>query len=198
MFLVGFAVGLTGAMPPGPMLFATIGSSLKKGWSAGPRVVFGHAVLEVFVCILIVIGMSAIVDDSVIKSISLIGGLSLCMFGGLILKERNNTTLDRDLGAVITHPALAGILTSASNPYFWIWWFSAGMGLIVEGLKTGIMAAGVFMLGHWAADGIWYSFISSSFSRGRTLMSPHAYRAILSACGLFLMVFGIAFVITQM
>jgi threonine/homoserine/homoserine lactone efflux protein len=53
MLLIGFSVGLTGAMAPGPMLFATIESSLKTGWSAGPKVVFGHAILEVFTCTLI-------------------------------------------------------------------------------------------------------------------------------------------------
>lgn len=31
MLLIGFAVGLTGAMVPGPMLFATIESSLRQG-----------------------------------------------------------------------------------------------------------------------------------------------------------------------
>ena len=34
--LIGFTVGLTGALVPGPMLFATIEASLKKGWIAGP------------------------------------------------------------------------------------------------------------------------------------------------------------------
>jgi len=40
MLFIGFAVGLTGAMVPGPMLFATIESSLKIGWTAGPKIIF--------------------------------------------------------------------------------------------------------------------------------------------------------------
>lgn len=42
MLGIGFSVGLTGALVPGPMLFATIETSLKKGWTSGPLVVSGH------------------------------------------------------------------------------------------------------------------------------------------------------------
>ncbi|MDD5474844.1 MAG: LysE family transporter [Candidatus Methanoperedens sp.] len=194
MLLIGFAVGLTGAMAPGPMLFATIESSLKTGWTAGPKVVFGHALLELFTCTLIIAGMTAVVNDSVIRAISLAGGISLCIFGGLILKERKNARLGIKTQPGIANPALAGIITSASNPYFWLWWLSAGSGLIMEGLKTGLIGAGVFVAGHWMADGAWYSLVSVSFSRGKTLMSPGAYRGILIICGLFLIVFGLWFV----
>lgn len=88
MLIIGFTVGLTGAMAPGPMLFATIESSLKLGWSAGYKVVSGHALLEVFTCALILIGMVAIVNDNIIRIISLIGEISLCIFGGLIIVRK--------------------------------------------------------------------------------------------------------------
>lgn len=57
---------------------------------------------------------------------------------------------------------LARIITSASNPYFWLWWLSAGSSLIMEGLRTGLIAAGVFVTGHWIADAVWYSFVSGT------------------------------------
>ncbi|MEA1895812.1 MAG: LysE family translocator, partial [Euryarchaeota archaeon] len=43
----GFVIGLTGAIVPGPMLFATIDASLRRGWIAGPEIVLGHALVEV-------------------------------------------------------------------------------------------------------------------------------------------------------
>ncbi len=193
MLLVGFTVGLTGAMAPGPMLFATIESSLKRGWRAGPEVVSGHAVLEIIICVLIITGMASVVNSKVITMVSLIGGFSLCMFGWSILKSRKNVNLETEL--TVTNPAVAGIITSASNPYFWIWWLSAGTGIIMEGLKIGVVAAWVFVIGHWTADGVWYSFVSGSFSRGRTLISHSMYRNILTACGLFLIAFGAWFII---
>jgi threonine/homoserine/homoserine lactone efflux protein len=195
MLFIGFTVGLTGAVAPGPMLFATIESSLKTGWSAGPRIVLGHAVLEILICVSILIGMSAIMNESAIRVMSFIGGVSLCIFGGMIIKNRKNARLEINGSFAVISPALAGIITSASNPYFWLWWLSAGSGLIMEGLKTGIIAAGFFVLGHWIADGFWYSLVSGSFSRGRTLMPDSVYRRILTACGLFLIVFGLWFIV---
>jgi len=195
MLFIGFAVGLTGAMVPGPMLFATIESSLKTGWTAGPKIIFGHVILEIFTCALIIAGMTAIMNDTIISSISVIGGISLVMFGGLIFKGRKKASLDIKSGSLIASPVLAGILTSASNPYFWLWWLSAGNGLLVEGLRTGIAAAGVFVLGHWMADAGWFLLISGSFSRGKVLMPEGVYRSLLAACGAFLIVFGLWFII---
>lgn len=194
MLLVGFTIGLTGAIPPGPMLFATIESSMKRGWIAGPQVVSGHAVLEIIICILIITGMAYVVNNKLVMIITLIGGLSLCMFGWLIIKNRDNASLKNNTYS-LANPAIAGIITSASNPYFWIWWLSAGTGLIMEGLKTGIMTAWVFVIGHWSADWIWYSFVSGSFSKGSTFISLGMYRNILTACGIFLIIFGVWFIV---
>ncbi|HEY9246880.1 MAG TPA: LysE family transporter [Candidatus Methanoperedens sp.] len=197
MLIIGFTVGLTGAIPPGPMLFATIESSLKIGWTAGPKLVLGHAVLEFAICIFIILGLITIIDDNMIKAISLAGGVSLCIFGGLILINRNKAQMKTAGDTSFSGPAIAGIVTSASNPYFWIWWFSAGSGLIMEGLKTGFTAAGFFITGHLLADVGWYMLVSISVSRGRMLLSPGNYRHILTACGLFLIVFGLLFVIAH-
>ena len=197
MLLIGFAVGLTGAMTPGPMLFATIESSLRAGWTAGPKIVIGHAVIEAFISILIVFGLSAVVNDSIIRTISFAGGLSLCIFGLFILKNKKKARLDIEHTPAAAGPVFAGIITSASNPYFWLWWLSAGNSLVMEGLKTGLIAAGIFVTGHWIADMVWYSFVSVSLSRGKKFMSDNIYRHILTACGLFLLIFGIWFISLQ-
>lgn len=75
-FLLGLSVGLTGALVPGPMLFATIEISLKKGWLAGPQVVFGHMTVEVVLYVLILLGAASLVYSGTISTIFLIGGLS--------------------------------------------------------------------------------------------------------------------------
>ena len=43
MLGLAFAIGLTGALAPGPTLLATVNSSLQEGWKAGPKVAAGHA-----------------------------------------------------------------------------------------------------------------------------------------------------------
>ena len=196
MLLVGFAVGLTGALMPGPMLFATIDSSLKKGWIAGPEVVFGHALLEFAVVILIVLGMASFIGSSAISTISVVGGFVLILFGAMTIKGASDASNALHSGdTIVSNPIAAGFLTSASNPYFWIWWLAAGSALVLRGLEISLIAAAFFVIGHWMADLGWYSLVSTSFSRGKSLMSSKTYKRILISCGLFLMVFGAWFAI---
>ena len=196
MLLVGFAVGLTGALMPGPMLFATIDSSLKKGWIAGPEVVFGHAILELFIAILIVFGLTSFIGSEAIVFISVVGGFVLIVFGVMTIRGASDASdaLHSD-GAIVSNPIAAGFLTSASNPYFWIWWLAAGSALVMRGLEIGLLAVAFFVIGHWMADIGWYSVVSTSFSRGKSLMSSKTYERVLVSCGLFLMAFGAWFVI---
>jgi threonine/homoserine/homoserine lactone efflux protein len=86
---------------------------------------------------------------------------------------------------------MAGLLTSAANPYFWIWWLSVGSALLISSFEGGLLLAAVFMLGHWSADVGWYTFISTGVSKGRTILPDTAYRHIMAACGAFLLLFGL-------
>jgi len=88
------------------------------------------------------------------------------------------------------NPYLAGLVTSAANPYFWIWWLTIGSALVIAGLAGGIVLAAVFMVGHWCADLGWFTFVSIGVSRGRTILSDTSYRRIMGACGVFLILFG--------
>jgi threonine/homoserine/homoserine lactone efflux protein len=92
-------------------------------------------------------------------------------------------------------PIIAGILTSASNPYFWIWWLAAGSALVLRGMEIGLIAAVMFMIGHWLADLGYFTVVSTSFSKGKKLMSPKVYERVLLSCGLFLVMFGSWFII---
>jgi len=168
MLAIGFTVGMTGALVPGPMLFATIDASLKGRWQAGPEIFIGHAALEFIVCMLIIYGITA-VSDNTVMAISIIGGATLVIFGILTIRNANDAA-----GSVheqrnnCSNPVLAGILTSASNPYFWLWWLAAGGALVLKGLEISMLAAALFVIGHWIADLSYFTVVSISFSRGRS------------------------------
>ena len=196
MLVIGFTISLSGALMPGPMLFATIETSLKNGWTSGPKVVVGHAVLEVFLFLLIVFGMTSIVGDGVISAISIVGGAVLIIFGVMTLRDAKGAyaSLDNHDG-MSSNAFVSGFITSVTNPYFWIWWLAVGSAFLFQGLETGILVAAAFLLGNWLADLVWFSIVAASFSRGKTLMSASTYERILMACGLFLLVFGAWFVL---
>jgi len=179
------------------MLFATIETSLKKGWTSGPLVVSGHALVEVLLFIFIVAGFSTLETPGAILWISVIGGAVLVVFGILTIREGKHATLSGG-SSVFKSPFAAGVITSVSHPYFWLWWLTAGAGLVLVGLETSLFAASIFLVGHFMADLGWYTFVSTAISKGRSLMSEGTYQRVLMGCGGFLVVFGVWFIGSQM
>ncbi len=190
MLAMAFTLGLTGAVAPGPTLVATVNSSLKDGWTAGPKIAAGHALVEVVIFLLIVGGLAAAMQQYS-RSIHLAGGLALIAFGILTMKGSKDATMSAPEEKAIVNPYLAGMITSAANPYFWIWWLSIGSALVLSGLQTGLVMAVIFMIGHWSADFGWYLLVSTGLDRGRSILSEENYRRILGICGGFLVFFGL-------
>jgi len=189
MVVMAFTIGLSGALAPGPTLVATVNSSLKEGWTAGPKIAAGHALVELLVFLLIVMGVAAVATQHS-RNLALAGGLALIAFGVLTLKESRSASLEASTNGS-SNPYLAGVLTSAANPYFWIWWLSIGSALVIDGLRGGLLLAGLFMIGHWGADFGWYTLVSASMDRGKNVLSQANYRRVLALCGCFLIIFGI-------
>ena len=187
---MAFTIGLTGALAPGPTLVATVNSSLKSGWTAGPKVALGHALVELFVFLLIVLGLAEAAQQYS-HFIAILGGLALIAFGLLTVKGSKRATLTAPASNSAQSPYLAGVITSAANPYFWIWWLSIGSAMVIDGLRGGLILASLFMIGHWGADFGWYTLVSASLDKGRSVLSEVNYRRILALCGCFLIVFGL-------
>jgi threonine/homoserine/homoserine lactone efflux protein len=193
--LMGFIIGLTGALAPGPTLIATIRSALHVGWTGGPRVTLGHVIAEMVIVVLIAAGISSF-PDTLHPAIAGIGGSALILFGGMTLFGARKAAISSDISMESSSgPVLAGLLTSVSNPYFWIWWFSVGSALLISSLSQGPAGLAAFIAGHWAADLGWFTLVSVSIHRSRTMLSNRMYQGILVLCGVILVLFGIWFLI---
>ena len=192
MLLLGFVIGLTGALAPGPTLVATINSSLKGDWTTGLKISLGHMAAETILFILIVMGFAALALPYT-NAIAGIGGLALIAFGALTImgSRKASISLPDDKEAAADNPYMAGLMTSAANPYFWIWWLSIGSAMVIAGLEGGLVLAGAFMIGHWSADTGWFTLVSTGVSRGRTILPDTVYRRLNAACGIFLILFGV-------
>ncbi|MBN1195105.1 MAG: LysE family transporter [Methanomicrobiaceae archaeon] len=192
IFLLGFAIGLTGALAPGPTLVATIGAALRGGWRAGPRVSAGHIAVEAVIFLLILAGARTGMAQHT-GVISIAGGIALVGFGLLTLNESRAAAIESRSVVFAGSPCAAGAVTSASNPYFWLWWMTIGGAFLLDAFSGGIVAVVAFMAGHWSADLGWFTFVSTAISRGGRVVSPSAYRMILTACGVFLILFGVSY-----
>ena len=189
-FALGLVIGFTGALAPGPTLVATINASLGGDWKAGLRVSLGHIVIETAIFFLIILGLATVAQPYT-TAIAVVGGTALIIFGALTITGSRTASLGTGPAQAAADPYLAGFLTSAANPYFWIWWLSVGSALLINALAGGLLFAVVFMIGHWGADIIWYTFVSTGVAKGRTVLSDNAYHRVMAACGVFLVLFGI-------
>jgi threonine/homoserine/homoserine lactone efflux protein len=189
IFILGFVIGLTGALAPGPTLVATINASMAGDWTTGLKVSLGHVIVELFLVILILLGLATIAlpYTSVIAGI---GGIALIAFGALTIAGSRKATMRTSSSQTLSNPYMAGLVTSAANPYFWIWWLSIGSAMVIAGLQGGLVLVGALMIGHWSADTVWLTLVSTGVSKGRTIVSDSTYRNINAFCGIFLILFG--------
>ncbi len=194
--ILGFVIGLTGALAPGPTLIATIQSAIREGWKSGPLVTGGHVIAELLVVILIAAGIPFLPEQSSLL-IAVAGGTALIIFGALtILSARGATLSIASTAAGSSSPFVAGLITSISNPYFWIWWFSVGSALLISSLASGLAGLVAFIIGHWLSDLSWFTLVSLSIHKSRVLLGDREYMLILYACGAVLVIFGIWFVVS--
>ncbi len=195
IFISSFVIALSGAMMPGPVLTVTISESTTRGFIAGPLIVLGHAVLEILLLALIVLGFADLINKPVLSGVvGMAGGVVLLWLSFDMLKGIRHLSLDlSNGGSARSGPVLAGFLTSLANPYWIIWWMTIGLGYVIISMKLGFIGVAVFFTGHILADLLWYSVVSLFVSRGRKHISDRVYRGIIGSCAVMLVFFGIYF-----
>jgi threonine/homoserine/homoserine lactone efflux protein len=192
-----FWVGFSGAMVPGPMLTVTISDSLKKGFRAGPLVVLGHVIAETALIILLIMGLGWVIGSpTVTMIIGGIGGAMLIYIGYSIARSPVPDELPGDGEPIEKRGSIiSGIVTSVTNPYFYIWWATVGWAFMLKGIElAGIIGVLSFLVGHWSSDLSWYSLVSFFTSKGRHVLPGKRYRVMMMVCGVFLVFLGLYFI----
>ncbi|MGE5309078.1 MAG: LysE family transporter [Deltaproteobacteria bacterium] len=198
IFCLSFTVALSGALMPGPLLTTVIARSAGTGFSAGPLVSLGHALLEGLLLTGLVFGLGGLMRLPVfVITATLAGSFLLITMGIHMLLTLGRVTIGSAKARRADPLKLIadGIVVSAVNPYWSIWWVTIGLGLAMTAGKAGVPGVAVFFCGHILADFLWYSSVSFLVSSRRSFISTKAYRAILCACALALVFFGVYFVI---
>lgn len=200
LFISAFLIGFSGAMMPGPMLGVTIDGSLKKGWTAGPLTVLGHGILEFILIIIMIFGLKDFFSNPTVAGlIGLFGGAFLAWMGYGMIKSGINKSVSLESqrtgnSAGMKNLVLSGALVSATNPYFILWWASTGMESIRQSYTSGLIGVLFFFIGHILSDFVWYTAISTAFSRGKKLISDTVYRWIIIFLGIFIVAFSFYFI----
>ncbi|MEM2994537.1 MAG: LysE family transporter [Candidatus Bathyarchaeia archaeon] len=191
LLLLGFAVGLSGAVIPGPLLAFVILDSTKKRKVTGHFVILGHAIWEALVIGLILLGLSAVMKQySTI--IYVIGGAAMIIIGTFMVKNRNVEA--KMESSKVNSSTLGGVFYTAFNPTQPIWWATAGLALLLEGSKImGAMGIAIVTAGHWLADLAYYALVSYIVYRYGKYINPWQ-KQLSIVFGVFLTVLGIYFI----
>jgi len=191
IFVTSLIMGFSGAILPGPLLTVTINESLRRGAKAGPLIVSGHALLELALVSAVVLGLGSVIAQPAVKgTIGIVGGLFLLWMAYGILREALGNaalSLKGQEGVKRLDPVVAGIIVSASNPYWSIWWATAGASSLMLAATNGLAGAASFYLGHILSDFLWYTLVAAAVAGGKKLFTPVVYRLVLGVCGFFLL-----------
>lgn len=188
-----FIISITGALQPGPVTATAITMGTRNRW-AGTLMAIGHGIIEFPLMVVIVLGVGMYFKMPKVQiAIGLAGGVFLILMGiQSILSLRTEAEVEPK--SLDGKPVLAGIILSAGNPYFLLWWATVGLALATEATKWGIWAFALFALTHWSVDLIWLQVLSWASFKGSTLLGRHGLRAVLVFCSAALLGFGLYFI----
>jgi threonine/homoserine/homoserine lactone efflux protein len=199
IFIISFTIALSGALMPGPLMTSIIAHSPRHGFKTGPLFILGHAILELFMIALIVLGLSRFIEnESILRWIAIAGAIILIFFGINMIRSLKGLKLSLKSKQMSSSSLVfMGITMSAVNPFWTIWWLTIGLGFVLAAKKAGLLAIGVFFSGHILADFGWYSAVSFMISAGKRFISDRMYKGLIAVCAVVLIGFGIYFLRTS-
>jgi len=186
-------ISISGVMSPGPLFAANVAYGLREGTKAGLKMAYGHTIVELPLVILLGIGVLSLeILPQFREIIALLGAISLFVFAGIQIRsvlKKPTTVFEGKHG-----PFLAGIMLSALNPFFLIWWFTIGFKLISDALVIASFAGiGIMFVFHIWMDYAWLCTVSFLSSKGKKILSNKNYTMFMIGISGVLIYFGIAF-----
>ena len=194
--IIVIVISASGVMAPGPLFAANISYGLRQGAKSGIKMAIGHTIVEFPLVILLGIGVFSLeIFPEFRMIISIVGAITLFVFALVqiktVLQNNKNITSTPKHGPLVT-----GIILSALNPFFIIWWLTIGFKLISDAMLiwafSGIVI--VFFLHIWM-DFAWLGGISFLASKSSKILSNRNYKFIMIGLSLLLVYFGITFLV---
>jgi len=193
LFLIQvFVISFSGAIQPGPVTATAITMGARNRW-AGVLLAVGHGIIEFPLMVLIILGLGAFFQKTATQIvIGAAGGIVLLYMAYSMFKTAHHTAVIQAASRK-DKPIIAGIVLTASNPYFLIWWATVGLALATDATKFGLYAFALFAIVHWLVDLIWVTALSFASFHGSTLLGPKLQTTVLRICAAAMLFFGLFF-----
>jgi len=193
IFLVSVvSISLTGAMAPGPVTAVALTLSSRNRF-AGSLIAIGHGIIELPLIILITLGAGVILKRDISQIlIGLCGGAMLIFMGIGFLKSIKKVGKEEQSN-IQDRPIWAGIILTAGNPYFLVWWATIGLKLAGDARSFGIWAFAAFAFLHWMCDFVWLTILSVVGHKGNSVFGGKSEKVVLAICSAVMFLFGVKF-----
>lgn len=192
-------VSVSGVLGPGPLFLASTLRATRIGALSGLQCAIGHTIVEAPLVFGLALGLSTVLNPTLVRSIAIIGGCVLLGFAAVqFIQAIQKIDLDKKLpnfwqkqpGVVL------GIVFTALNPFFILWWLTVGSLMISQALILGAFGGVPLMYGaHIWMDYAWLGGTATVAGRGRLLLGKW-YRWILIVFGVAMTYFGVTFVLS--
>jgi len=186
-------ISCSGALQPGPVTATAISMGTRNRY-AGTLIAIGHGIVEFPLIVVIILGVGKYLEMRASKiTIGLAGGIFLLLMAVQSLLSIK-TTIENQSKVLKDKPITAGIILSAGNPYFLIWWATVGLALATQAKQWGIWAFAIFAVTHWSVDLIWLQILTWCSNKGSVLLGPKGMKIVLMICSGALFFFGLFFI----
>lgn len=183
-------ISASGALTPGPLTAAAAAIGARRGWLGGLLVSLGHMIVELPLVILIAFGLFSFLNEGLVKFLSVLGGTTLLIFA--YLTARSSAKFEKK--ETDRSPILIGVIFTALNPFFLVWWATVGAALVAESIvlysNSGIV---IFYTSHVWLDFLWLTFVAGISSFSSRILT--IYRAFLMFLAILVALFGIDFLL---
>jgi len=188
----------SGALAPGPLFFATVSHGTKTGAKGGFIFSVSHTIVEFTLIMLLALGLLTIASEKIVKNvIGVVGGIALIIFGLLQIyfTFKDSPKVKKQYMSSYHRLFFMGIILTGLNPYFIIWWLTAGAKLIILSLEFAAFTGVIFMfVCHVWMDYVWLTSIAYFSKKGTNTLGFKWYRTLIVIFSLVLVYFGISFI----
>jgi L-lysine exporter family protein LysE/ArgO len=198
LLLRGIIVGISLGAPVGPVNVEIVRRGLRGGFRSGWMVGIGATSADAIYCLLVIAGLTPLIDQLIVRTILWTLGTGFLLFlgwasikpviwpGRMIIEE--NGTFERS-------SFVTGFLIAALNPMGIFFWLSVGGGLVASGVEqaSDLVGIGAIVFGVIAGLVIWISTLSTLVHGGRRFISDQIYRWINFGSGIILIAFAVWF-----
>ena len=187
----------TGALAPGPLFVTNLIYGIRGGWRSGFKVALGHMIVEFPLYMTIGLGLISIMYMANFKVfLGVLGGTVMLIFGTLqianVLKGKSELA---SMKLEKHGPLIMGILLSAFNPFFILWWLFIGSTFIYTTINIlSYYGLPLIYVSHVWMDFVWLSFTAHMAFIGKNILREKYYRFFVGILGLILIVFGVHFI----